>query len=86
MATCAAVVNVSGVDVFAPAMPASGACLSLVVLSTDEYANWQNNPLNLSASDGLLMSTAIVGIWAAAFSWRALMRTLSNNDGDSFGD
>ena len=84
MAQCAFVVNVSGQDVIAPASAASGAaCTSLVVLSADEFANWQNNPLNLSASDGLLYSAAIVGVWAAAFGWRALVRTLNNNDGDS---
>jgi hypothetical protein len=41
-------------------------------------------PFNLSASDGFLLSAAIVGVWAGAFAWRALMRTLqSDNDGES---
>jgi hypothetical protein len=83
MAQCAFIKNVSGVDVLAADAAVSGACSSLVVLSVDEYANWQNNPLNLSASDGFLMSVAIVGIWGAAFGWRALVRVLDNNDGNS---
>ena len=87
MSTCASIVNLSGTDVLAPTVAASGAaCTDLVVLSADEYANWQNNPLNLSASDGLLLSVAIVGVWAAAFAWRALSHTLNNNDGNSTGD
>jgi len=84
MATCAVIVNLSGQDVIAPQVAASGAaCTSLVVLSADEYANWQNNPLNLSGSDGLLISAAVIGVWGAAFGWRALARTLNIGDGDS---
>jgi hypothetical protein len=86
MGQCAYIANVGGVDVLAADAAASGACSSLVVLSVDEYANWQNNPLNLSASDGFLMSVAIVGIWGAAYGWRALVRTLDNNDGNSTGE
>jgi hypothetical protein len=87
VSTCASIVNLSGTDVLAVAVAASGAvCTDLVVLSADEYANWQNNPLNLSASDGLILSFAIVGVWSAAFAWRALRKTLNNNDGDSTGD
>ena len=83
MAQCAYIATVAGVDVLAAEVAASGACSSLVVLSVDEFANWQSNPLNLSASDGFLMSVAIVGIWGAAFGWRALVRTLDTNDGNS---
>jgi len=86
MAQCAYIANVAGTDVLAADAAASGACSSLVVLSADEFANWQNNPLNLSAADGLTVSVAIVGVWAAAFGWRALVRTLNNNDGEPFSE
>lgn len=38
--------------------------------------------LNLSPEDGLLLSGAIIGVWAAAFAWRAVGQALRANDGD----
>jgi len=81
MAQCAYIANVSGTNVLAADPAASGACTNLVVLSADEYANWQNNPLNLSAEDGLTLSVAILGVWAVAWSIRALVRAL-DTDGE----
>ena len=82
MAQCAYIVNLSGQDVIAPQTAASGAaCTSMVVLSADEYANWQNNPLNLSASDGLALSVAILSVWAMAFTWCSISSALNVSDG-----
>lgn len=83
MSTCASTVILSGTPVLSPSTAASGAaCTDLVVLSADEYANWQNNPLNLSASDGLALSVAILSVWGTAFAWVAVKRALGANDGE----
>lgn len=43
-------------------------------------------PFNLSASDGFLLSVAIVGVWAAAFAVRAAIRALGgDHDGENLG-
>lgn len=84
MAQCAAVVMVGAQEVLAPSI--ADPCTTFVLLTPTEYAGWQSSPLNLSPSDGLLLSAAIVGVWAAAFGWRALVRVLNSNDGDSSGD
>ena len=60
----------------------SGSCTTLVVLTPAEYSALSNNPLNLSVTDGALVSAAVVSVWGIGWAWRQLSRTL-NNDGDS---
>lgn len=64
---------------------AAEPCLGFVVLSPTEYSAWVVSPLNLSAEDGVLLSTAILGVWAVAWSFRALARAL-NTDGEVIED
>lgn len=66
----------------APEPPASAAssATNINVTVQLQLPAW----LDLSAEDGLLLAAAIVGVWAAAFSWRAAIKALgSDNDGDS---
>jgi len=78
MAQCVAV-DGSGFVVAASAPPAE--CTSFVLLNPLEYGLWINSPLNLSLEDGAVLGGAIVGIWAAAFAWRAAIRAL-DTDGE----
>ena len=55
-------------------------CTSLVVLTPTEYGLLNNSPLNLSLEDGALLGSSIVGIWAAAFAFRAAIRALHSDD------
>ena len=71
MAQCVAV-NADG----SLSLSASDPCTELVVLTPAEYSTLATNPLNLSAEDGALMSIAIVGVWAVAWSIRALADVL----------
>jgi hypothetical protein len=56
-------------------------CTGFVLITPTEYGLLNISPLNLSAEDGLLLASAIVGVWAAAFSIRAAVRALGS-DGD----
>lgn len=42
-----------------------------------------NNPFLWSAEDGFILSAAVVGVWAAAFATRALIRALNAADNSS---
>lgn len=54
-------------------------CTSLVVLTPAEYGALSANPFVLTPEDGLLISAAVVGVWAAAWSWKALVWTLKDH-------
>jgi hypothetical protein len=79
MSQCAVIVNISGQDVLAPSL--ADPCTTFVVLTPVEYAAIQASPFNLSAEDGLTLSVAILGVWAVAYSFRAIGRAL-NTDGE----
>jgi hypothetical protein len=77
MAQCVAI-DGSG---FLVAQAASAAgCTGYVVLSPTEYGLWLNSPLNLSFEDGAILAVGIVGVWSAAFAWRAAIRALHTDD------
>lgn len=59
---------------------AADPCTTAVVLTPAEYGALAANPLNLSLEDGALLGGAIVGIWAAAFAFRAAIRALNADD------
>lgn len=56
-------------------------CTSFVMLTPDEYSSLVASPLNLSAEDGATLSVAILGVWAVAWSFKALVKAL-NVDGE----
>ncbi|MGE0332766.1 MAG: hypothetical protein AB7P37_18980 [Ramlibacter sp.] len=48
----------------------------------DNLASSSGNPFVLSVADGVVISGLIVGVWAAAFAVRSLIRALNpSNDG-----
>jgi hypothetical protein len=57
-------------------------CTGFLILTPAEYAALSHNPFNLSVEDGALVGGAITAIWAAAWCWRALARTL-RSDGEA---
>ncbi len=74
MAQCVAVVGGSVVEAAEP-------CTGFLLLSPAEYAQVVASPFNLTAEDGLTLSVAILGVWAVAWSIRALVRAL-DTDGE----
>lgn len=54
--------------------PADLSACEMVVLSGSEA---MGNPFALSAEEGATISVAIIGVWAVAFAFRALIQTLS---------
>ena len=83
MAQCAAVVNVNGQALFAPVDTGDAPCTSLLLLTPAEYGVVSGSPFNMTAEDGLVLSVAIVGVWAVAFSWHAIRRALGSTGGES---
>lgn len=79
MAQCAAFVD----GVLTP-MPEP--CTAFVLLTPAEYGALSQNPFFLSPEEGLLISAAVVGVWAAAFVVRALVRVLDGSDGITSND
>lgn len=79
MAQCVAIVTVAGQDVLAPV--ADDPCTTMVVVSPAEYGALSQNPFLLDAEDGMVWAVAIVGIWSAAYAWRAAMRALGGGSG-----
>lgn len=62
---------------------ASGdGCTDAVVLTPAEYASLSTNPLNLSLVEGAQISGAIAGIWAIAWCFKQLAKSINLN-GDS---
>lgn len=53
---------------------------SFLLMSPAEVQAVQWSPLNLSLEDGSVLAVAIVGVWAAAWCWRALIKTLDGAD------
>jgi hypothetical protein len=47
-------------------------------------ATWpgQYEPWNLSASDGALISAAVIGCWLLAWAWRGIRATLKDHDNE----
>jgi len=58
-------------------------CSTFVLVTPAEYSAMALNPFILTPEDGLILSAAIVGVWSAAFAWRAAIRALGTNDGDT---
>lgn len=58
-------------------------CTTLLLLTPAEYSAMASNPFVLSPEDGLLISGAVVGVWAAAWCWKALVWTLKDHDSES---
>ena len=58
----------------------STPCTGLVLLTPAEYAAIATNPFQLTAEDGFILSVAIIGVWAAAFSIRAVIRALDADE------
>jgi hypothetical protein len=54
------------------------------LLNDLEFGHSQANPFVLSASDALLISGAVIAVWAAAWAWKALGRVLAS-DGEALG-
>ena len=75
MAQCVAI-NALGQVVASSADP----CNTFVILTPVEFSLMSSIPWNLSLEDGAVISAAIVGIWAAAFAWRAAIRALGSDD------
>ena len=82
MAQCVSFAD-QGASAPAVLVAAPEPCTTFVLVTPAEYAAQASNPFVLTPEDGLLISAAIVGVWAAAFSWRAAIRALGTNDGDS---
>lgn len=76
MAQCVAIDGASGALVVVDVAP----CTSLLVLTPAEYATLANSPWFLSPEDGALVGASIVGVWAAAYFWRAAVRALNVGD------
>lgn len=78
MAQCVVIQNVNGTDVFVPS--SADPCTTLLLLNPVEYSSWVGSPLNLSAADGLTLSGAILGVWAIAWSFRALLKAVHSGE------
>lgn len=90
MAACVEVVSLvmdgATVPVLTPSVDAPEACASgMLLIDQAQFASLQQipmNPLLLSPEDGALVGFAIVGVWASAWVFKALVLTLKN-DGES---
>lgn len=80
MAQCAQWVSTSVGTVLTQA--SGDPCTAAVVLTPAEYSSLSSNPFHLSLSEGGLISGAIAGVWALAWCFKAIARTI-NLDGDS---
>lgn len=71
----------SGQVVLANPQPVDLSNCSALVLSGAEYqALAAADIFNISVADGLTVSTAIVGVWAIGWAFRALIITLKETD------
>ena len=73
MAQCVVIVG----DTLAPS--AADPCTGFLVLTPAEYGVVANSPFNISAEDGAVLATAIVGVWAVAWAARALWLALGDD-------
>lgn len=93
MATCVEAVSVqmegSTLAVLTPSANTAQACATgMLLVDQAQYASLQQipmNPLLLTPEDGALVGFAIVGVWAAAWVFKALILTLKN-DGEALND
>jgi len=67
------------IDAGAVVESSADPCTGFILLTPTEYGLMNISPLNLSSEDGLLLASAIVGVWAAAFSIRAAIRALGSD-------
>lgn len=77
MAVCA--VSGSGSVALLPMASPADSCAGLVLL---QPADVPPNPFVLTEGEGALIAAAVGAVWAAAWGWKALARTL-NTDGNS---
>lgn len=84
MADCAAVqsLTVGGQTVDA-VVRVPGPCTSYVLVTPAEHAALSGSLLNLSIADGALLAFAVIAVWAIAWGFRALYRTLDFDSGSS---
>lgn len=61
-------------------LTSTGGCPGYVLVTGTEFAAFGSSPFLLSLEDGFAWSVAIVGVWAAAFAVRALIRALNAAD------
>lgn len=61
-------------------------CTSFVLVTPAEYSAIAASPFYLTAEDGFLLGSAVVGVWAAAFAIRAAIRALDVAEGPSEAD
>lgn len=54
-----------------------------VLLTQSELDLYTASPFRLSVSDGAALSGAILAVWVAAFYWRALIRAVFGDSGES---
>ncbi|MDB6020235.1 MAG: hypothetical protein JWQ04_92 [Pedosphaera sp.] len=80
MAQCVDVVNLDGQDVLAPSPASSGACVTALVLTPDEYALVTANPFVLPLDGAAQISTAIALVWAVAWGFRAILKALHSDE------
>lgn len=59
---------------------AADPCTGFVLLTPAEYGAVAVSPFHLTPADGLLVSGAVIGVWAAAVAIRAVVRTLNVAD------
>jgi len=77
MAQCVAIVGGAVVE------DATSPCPGFMLVTVPEYEAISTNPFRLDPVDGLAVSAAVIGVWGAAFAFRALVNALRDRaDGD----
>lgn len=67
--------------IFTPDLPS--ACQGYLLLSPQEVASMQSVFVPLSISDGLAISTAIIGLWGAAWLWATVNNFVNSRSGEN---
>lgn len=59
------------------------SCPGYLLLTPQEVAGLQSPIPPLSATDGIAISVAIIGVWAAAWLWGSVSSSVSSPSGES---
>lgn len=59
------------------------SCNGYLLLSPQEVASMQSVFVPLSVTDGLAISTAILGLWASAWLWATISNFIYSPSGDN---
>lgn len=51
-----------------------------VLVTFDELSAYTASPFRLSATEGGLIAVAVIGVWAVAFTFRAIAKVLNGGD------